>query len=162
MTSINGHIYGIKDNMFHKMFEGDLYCNLFDNDYAYSMTYKINKDPFVDKTWTNIEYRADVFEKGNIGNINDNQTPPLKLLDTFSSIEVWNEYQHGFSFINAVPKFRVWRADIPRDNKNENPRKRLNRIRNPWIMLKLTKDSSKDSSTEYRMEFHDLLVKYLQ
>ena len=55
----------------------------------------------------------------------------------------------------AKPKFRIWRADIPRDTKEG---RGLNRIRNPWIMIKL----SKENNTDKRMEFHDLLIKYLQ
>ena len=43
--------------------------------------------------------------------------------------------------------------DIPRDGNGRG----IDRIRNPWIMLKL----SKDSNTDKRMEFHDLLIKYL-
>lgn len=154
MTTINGHTYGIKNNSIHKMFEGDDYCNLFGEQEDYSITYKVNKDPFVDKTWTNIEYRADIFNSGNIGDNNSTINIPL---ETFDTLEVWNEYQKGTTDLSkARCKFRIWRADIPRDTSEG---KGLNRIRNPWIMLKLTKNS--DSSSN-RMEFHDLLVKYLQ
>lgn len=150
LFAINGHIYGLKGNSIHKMFEGDNYCNLFGKDCSYSMTYKINKDPFVDKTWTNVEYKADIFEAGNI---NDN---PIKTMQTFDTLEIWNEYQYGIQdLLNAKPKFRIWRTQIPRD-RNEG--RGLNRIRNPWIMLKLTKLNN----TSDRMEFHDLVVKYLQ
>ena len=40
---------------------------------------------------------------------------------------------------NAKAKFRVWRADIPRDT---NEGRGLNRIRNPWVMLELRKKSN--------------------
>ena len=150
MSVIDSHVYGIKNNTLHRMFEGEDYCNLFGEQKEYSITYKINKDPFVDKTWTNIEYRADVFDSGNIHN------NPVKTLDTFNTLEVWNEYQYGiYNMFKSKPKFRIWRADIPRDIREG---RGLNRIRNPWIMLKL----SKTEDTNKRMEFHDLVIKYLQ
>ena len=155
LIPIDGHIYGIKDSTIYKMFEGGDYCKLFGETKEYSITYKINKDPFVDKTWTNIEYRADIFSSGNI---NSN---PVKTNITFDELEVWNEYQRGLTLLDnnkyprALNKFRIWRVDIPRDS---NDRRRIDRIRNPWIMLKLTKNTD----TNKRMEFHDLIIKYLQ
>lgn len=154
LIPINGHMYGIKDTTIYKMFEGVDYCNLFGEPKDYSITYKINKEPFIDKTWTNIEYRADIFNSGNIGDNNSIRNIPL---ETFDTLEVWNEYQKGITDLSkAKCKFRIWRADIPRDTEASTPRERLNRIRNPWIMLKLSKLDNK------RMEFHDLLIKYLQ
>lgn len=156
MLVVDGHVYGFKDNNFHLMFEGKDYCNLFDSEVDYYMTYKINKDPFLDKTWTNIEYRADVF---NSGNIVDNSSNKITN-ETFDVLNVWNEYQSGTTnlkfkqYPNSKVKFRIWRTDIPRDSSG----RRLDRIRNPWIMLKLTKNTN----TSKRMEFHDLVIKYLQ
>lgn len=150
MAVLNNSIYGIKNNNIHRMFEGDTYCNLFGIQVPYSITYKVNKDPFVDKTWTNVEYRADIFDKGNINN------NPIKTLQTFDTLEVWNEYQRGvYDMSKAKPRFRIWRAHIPRDT---NEGRGLNRIRNPWIMLKLSKNSN---TSDKRIEFHDLLVRYL-
>ena len=158
MLLFNGHIYGIKGSKIHRMFEGEDYCRLFnDTPSKYSMTYKINRNPFIDKIWTNIEYRADVFRKGNIS---DNNSVKVDN-ETFDTLEVWNEYQKGTTelmgskYPKAKNKFRIWRADIPRDSSDI---RKINRIRNPWIMLKL----EKSTNTEQRMEFHDLIVKYLQ
>lgn len=156
MVNIGNHIYGIKDSTIYLMFEGNNYCKLYDTQRDYYMTYKINKDPFIEKTWTNIEYRADIFNNGNTPNDNANKIAT----ETFDTLKVWNEYQSGTSnlmqgkYPNAKAKFRVWRADIPRDTKEG---RGLNRIRNPWVMLELRKKSN----THKRMEFHDLLVKYL-
>ena len=155
MFNIGNHIYGMRGNEIYKMFEGEDYCKLFDEPKEYSITYKVNKDSFVDKTWTNIEYRADIFNSGNIQNKDADKISK----ETFDTLEVWNEYQKGTTnlngdkYPNAKNKFRVWRADIPRDENNK-----LDRIRNPWIMLKL----KKTENTHNRMEFHDLLIKYLQ
>lgn len=156
MVNIGNHIYGIKDSTIYLMFEGNDYCKLYDTQRDYYMTYKVNKDPFIEKTWTNIEYRADIFNNGNTSNDNANKIAT----ETFDTLKVWNEYQSGTSnlmqgkYPNAKAKFRVWRADIPRDTKEG---RGLNRIRNPWVMLELRKKSN----THKRMEFHDLLVKYL-
>jgi hypothetical protein len=154
MNTVNGHVYSICGSKLYKMFEGEDYCNLFGSQKPYYMTYKINKDPFMDKTWTNIEYRADIFESGIIGHKDAILSTPLK---TFDKFEVWNEYQYGISNMSkARCKFRIWREQIPRDTKEDT--RGFNRIRNPWIMLKLEK--TKD--TDKRMEFHDLLIKYLR
>lgn len=154
MIPLNGSIYGIREGEVYKMFSEEAdYCNLFGKPVEYSMTYKINKDSYLDKIWTNLEYRADVFNRGNITN------HPVITDDTFDTLEVWNEYQKGVAYLkgnkypNAKCKFRTWRADIPRDSKSKR-----DRIRNPWIMFKL----EKTSNTSKRMEFHDLVVKYLQ
>ena len=96
--------------------------------------------------------------------------------NTFDTLEVWNEYQgnkvsikdaqshlHPFGIVDKYPdirrKFRIWRVDIPRDKKSANNPFGLNRIRNPWIYLKLSK--TPDLPNE-RMEFHDLQVKYFE
>lgn len=163
MATISGYIYGIKDNKLHRMFEGDTYCNLFGEQKDYFVTYKINKDPFIDKTWTNIEYRADIFNTKDIQDIPSlSDNTQIVSNTTFDKLEVWNEYQYGSSNMSkAKPKFRIWRADIPRDTKEG---RGLNRIRNPWIMIKLSKEYNtvKKTNTDKRMEFHDLLIKYLQ
>ena len=57
---------------------------------------------------------------------------------------------------NTQKKFRIWRAFIPRD---DNDSRRLNRIRNPWMKMRLTKDTENDTE---RMEFHNLLVSYIE
>lgn len=156
MVNIDNHIYGINGSKIYLMFEGNSYCNLYDTQREYYMTYKVNKDPFIEKTWTNIEYRADIFNNGNTPNDSANKIAT----ETFDTLKVWNEYQSSTSnlmqgkYPNAKAKFRVWRADIPRDTKEG---RGLNRIRNPWVMLELRKKSN----THKRMEFHDLLVKYL-
>ena len=128
-------------------FEGDKYCNFYGEQKDYYVEFNVNPNPLQDKIFTNLEYRAYV----------DNSD------DTFDNVEVSNEYQHGscnpnknrFKYPNAEKKFRIWRLDIPRDS---NSRKGLDRIRNPWMKLKLTKSTN----TNNRMNFHDLLVKYYE
>ena len=85
-------------------------------------------------------------------------TEYFKTDNTFDSLEVYNEYQRGTTSIkdkrrypNFEKKLRIWRVDIPRDESNNR-----DRIRNPWVHIKLNKDSV-DSE---RMVFHNLLVYY--
>lgn len=163
MFNDNGHIYGISNkNHVYKMFEGKDYCNLLGSQRDFYIKYKIVDNPFKDKVWTNLEYRADVFDKSSIQEENSVITN-----DSFDTIKVWNEYQTtGECDIKKLidkpsilkNKFRIWRLNIPRSkNSSDGNRFGLDRIRNPWVMLEL----KKNKNTNKRMEFHDLLVKYL-
>ena len=132
----------------NKMFAGDYTGN-------YSIEYKINPEPLIDKTFTNIEYIADC-----IPNDVKIDTVGKTLNLPFDKLNVWNEYQEGITSLtsrhshpNFERKFRIWRVDVPRDTKEG---RGLNRIRNPWMYLKL----SKDSNDRDKMVFHNLLVKY--
>ena len=49
---------------------------------------------------------------------------------------------------NLRRKFRDWEATIPRDGRN--------RIRNPWVFLKLEFENSSD----YRLILHDIILNY--
>lgn len=71
-------------------------------------------------------------------------------------------------------KFRIWRCDIPRDNYSltegkdidekrgiyRYSRKPLNRMRNPWLFIKLQKNAALEDKQLYRTELHDLVVTY--
>lgn len=117
----------------------------------YNLTIISNEDPQVDKVFTNLDYRADFFDSKN--NYLENES--------FDTLEVWNEYQSGkevlkyskFRPSNLKKKFRMWGANIPRDKKNK-----LDRMRNPWLYIKLSKEKPGTS----KMELHDLVVKYLE
>jgi hypothetical protein len=117
----------------------------------YHLTIISNDDPQVDKVFTNLDYRADFFDSNN--NYLENES--------FDTLEVWNEYQRGketlkyykFRPSNLKKKFRMWGANIPRDKKNK-----LDRMRNPWLYIKLSKENPGTS----KMELHDLVVKYLE
>ena len=103
-------------------------------------------------------------------------------------MEVWNEYQHGIlNLHNRVKgegfthgndngilsrKFRMWRCDIPRDNAAVDTLaeasmgikrfkvRPLDRIRNPWVYIKLTKNSASDDSSLNKTEIHDIMATY--
>ena len=126
-----------------------------------------NEYPTMDKTFNNIEFRADTWYRNTVGE---------RLLlpsVTFDSLKVWNEYQRGEETLvdkqcvpsNLKQKFRVWRANIPRNNlfidtslRPKNPFKEYNqeRIRNPWLNIKL----QSSGNLNYETVLHDLNVYY--
>lgn len=109
-----------------------------------------NKDPNTDKVFSNIEFRSDSWNE-------DNQL----VNETFDTLEVWNEYQHGISSLVNTPnrpstlkrKFRMWRANIPRSDVNNR-----DRIRNPWVFIKLSKEEENKNKTI----LHDMIVYYIE
>lgn len=156
------------------------YCNFFDKNKSYSMTLVANQEPQMDKMFTNLEFRACVEGEGMYDS-NGKFKPSLP----FDTVEVWNEYQHGilklsdrdghdrFTHGNSDGnaslnrKFRMWRCDIPRDNATVNnateslmgikrfKARPLDRIRNPWAYIKLTKNVATS-----KVEVHDIMVTY--
>lgn len=131
-------------------FKGE-YNKIFEQRKPYSITYIENDEPLIDKVFTNIEYRADAFDSNN------NYLADV----SFDTLTAWNEYQEGSDTLvfskyrpsNLKKKFRMWRANIPRDKT-----KKLDRMRNPWLFIKL----SKENPSNERMELHDMLVYYFQ
>ena len=147
MFNIKDSFYALKNNKIWKQFDGE-YNMIFDEFKPYDITFISNPDEPYDKIFDNIEFRSDSWDGEVL--LND---------ATFDSLEVWNEYQRGHSelkFDRHRPstlkrKFRVWRANIPRDK--DNPR---NRIRNTWAYIKL----GMNRENTYRTELHDMIVKY--
>lgn len=134
-----------------KMFSGEHTNN-------YSIEYKINPEPLVDKTFGNIEFIADCIGEQDV--IDSDSVQYYHEIKPFDLLEVWNEYQRGttnlhtarFKYPNSEKKFRIWRVDIPRADSNHR-----DRIRNPWVYLKLSKSEDLEHT---KMVFHNLLVKY--
>ena len=154
MFNIGSEFYAFHLNKLWHQFNGEY--NMFFGQYKpYSITVVSNDDGTSDKIFNNIEFRADTFD-GNI--LISNQT--------FDSLDVYNEYQHGkeqLININGKPsslkrKFRVWRANIPRANTSINgiAANNRDRIRNPWAYIKL----SNEIPNTYRTVFHDMKVHY--
>lgn len=149
------------------------YCCFFGESKLYSMTLIANQEPQLDKIFTNLEFRACVTGDGNYDEDNDKLTPFLP----FDSLEAWNEHQHGKLALenknghdifthgkdsgSLTRKFRIWRCDIPRNNiggAGFKP-KPLDRIRNPWAYLKLTKDAAREGNLG-KVEIHDIMATY--
>ena len=152
--------------------------------YDFWTRYRVTPDPYGDKIWTNVEYRADWYEVlgddmsavvpeeslingDSYGELNDT----YKENETFSTLRIWNEYQTtgdiSFSrddnYIDpARKKFRIWRLTIPRALKEGTNRHGLDRIRNPWIELLFRKTYDSDDQKKQLMQLHDIVVKYFE
>lgn len=137
----------------------------------YSMEYRLNPDPTHDSIFTNYQYTADWIDPSKEVEDTDVFDTAIRRYTTFDTVEAKNEYQAGI--INALPtvngynramgiqplksKFRIWRGDIPRNGDTLLKRAMAgDRMRNPWIHLKFTKDTVDDS----KMTFHNLIVTY--
>lgn len=139
----------IKDNKLWLHNEGDY--NMFFGVYQpFYTTVIANPDMPVDKIFNNLEFRSDSWdENGNLLNT------------TFDTLTVWNEYQQGTSTLNNIlgrpsdlkKKFRIWRANIPRDKVNGR-----DRMRNPWLYIKLSMEEENVNKTV----LHDMIVHYFE
>lgn len=157
------------------------YCNFFGRQYDYWVQYRVTPEPFSDKIWTNIDYRADFFEvldeEGNStvpetslinGDAYGELMDTYKEWETFTDYKVWDEYQttgfvpfahDSFDRDDVRKRFRIWRLTVPRALKEGTNRHGLDRIRNPWINL-LFRKSGVDG--KYLMQLHDIVVKYFE
>lgn len=114
-----------------------------------------NPDMPVDKIFNNLEFRSDSWDK------NDNL-----LNTTFDTLTVWNEYQQGTSTLNNIlgrpsdlkKKFRIWRANIPRASAIGSTKKGRDRMRNPWLYIKLSMEGENVNKTV----LHDMIVHYFE
>ena len=205
----------VKGNTLWKHQAGSI-CKFFGVHKPYSMTLVGNTDGQTDKTFTNLEFRADAVGEGEVVALGKDvfddsfdssfhpegwgRTYYFKFLTPFDTIEVWNEHQRGtatFDYKNGretmrhflsdntshlARKFRIWRCDIPRNNyplpeTDEEKaaeeslgiyrhfRKPMDRMRNPWLYIKLTKNAIPeeevdDTKTLPKVEIHDLVMTY--
>jgi len=140
--NLNGKtLYFDKNFNLYEMFAGDYLRD-------FSVEYKVNPEPLEDKIFTNIEYISDTIEDG----VKNKNNP-------FKTLIVNTEYQNGATnllnnnYPNSASKFRLWRGDIPRDSVNK-----LDRIRNPWINLKLIGNDIITGLTT----LHSLVIKYFK
>ena len=109
-----------------------------------------NPDMQADKIFNNLEFRSDTWDKN--GNL---------LNTTFDTLTTWNEYQEGTSKLtnilgrpsNLKKKFRIWRANIPRAKTNGR-----DRMRNPWLYIKLSMEEENVNKTV----LHDMIVHYFE
>ena len=136
----------------YKMFDGD-YNDFFGNIQPYHISYISNQNPINDKIFNTLEFRADTLQQEDKLLLGSDTLSPN--ICPFNRVTVWNEYQQGESQLSKVfgkpsnlkEKFRIWRVNIPRDKSNNR-----DRIRNPWVYIKLEGRSNK------RMQLHDLQV----
>jgi len=114
-----------------------------------AVTYYMNPEPTLDKTFDNLQYRMDVFD-GDTGLYLEN--------DTFDTLKVKNEFQEREFKLdlsdrrnpNIRKKMRVWSMPIPRSVGT------LQRIRNPWMEATLTFKGGGNK----RFKLHDTVCIY--
>lgn len=153
-TNLKDQGIWIKDSKLWLHNDGDY--NMFFGEYQpFYTTIIANPDMQADKIFNNLEFRADSWDKeGNLLNT------------TFDTLTVWNEYQQGTSILNNIlgrpsdlkKKFRIWRANIPRANAVGSTKKGRDRMRNPWLYIKLSMEGENVNKTV----LHDMIVHYFE
>jgi len=143
------------DTELWNMFAGIHGSYLYDK-YQSDLTFISNTDNTLDKTFTNLETRADFYDEEN--NLQHDRF--------FDTIHVWDEYQDTTESKlvykrlpnqNTQKKFRIWRCEIPRAWKNG--KRSQDRIRNTWCKIKLSMNTDKEKEPLH-MEMHDVQAIY--
>lgn len=127
----------------YKQFEGE-YNTFFDEKYPSSIILNVNPQQGIDCIYDNINFKSEVSLDGvDIPNM------------TINKIQAYNEYQNsGLVSLssgrnsNLRRKFRDWNALIPRERRE--------RIRNPYMYLKLQFDNEEN----YKLILHNINVWY--
>lgn len=143
------------------MFQGE-YDNIYGINRNYSIEYRLNPSPYTDNMFTNYQYVADWTKSSTKSN--DFEQFDSNRFDHFDTVKAWNEYQlgeldatTGTGIQPIKTKFRIWKGDIPRNGDTKSKRiLKGDRMRNPWIHLKFTKDTINNT----KMTFHNLNVTY--
>lgn len=142
-TIEGGSVYKV---WLHNEGEYNMYFNKYQPFYT---TIIANPNMAVDKIFNNLEFRADSWQGTTLLNT------------TFDTLTTWNEYQRGVSTLSGIlgrpselkRKFRIWRTNIPRDESN-----RRDRMRNPWLYIKLSMERENTNKTI----LHDMVVHYFE
>jgi hypothetical protein len=125
-------------------------------------TYICNEDSTYTKIFDTIEYRADIYKNDGITLLHNK---------SFDWIQAHNEYQNSirsslsqlrrkttdstFRGVSLDKKFRVWRAQIPRQAYSRS------RMRNPWTAITLGYYTSATmDDNKFKMVLHDISTKY--
>lgn len=128
--------------------EGD-YNMYFGKYQPFYTTIIANPDMPMDKIFNTVEFRADSWNNEELLNT------------TFDTLTTWNEYQKGSIKLvnkegkpsNLKRKFRIWRANIPRDNVSNRYR-----MRSPWLYIKLGMYTQNTNKTI----LHDMIIHYTE
>ena len=116
---------------------------------SYYVEFISNPDPLNDKIFNVLEFRSDSW--------NDDNT--LQNFKSFNKLTIKNEYQEASSPLehnkNLKKRFRIWKAQIPRESRVNSPLQ--NRIRNTWAKIKL--ESTADNEN-LNTVLHDITVHY--
>lgn len=178
----------IKETRLWKHQGGESYCNFFGNQYPYWMTLIGNPEPQTDKIFTNLEFRACVDGDGTVDPDTGKFTPslPFDTLETWNEYQhgianiinrnghdLYKHHSRDITDIDSslIRKFRTWRCDIPRSNASlslDDPEMNIyrkdirpqDRMRNPWLYLKLMKNANSNEGSSHRTEIHDIIMTY--
>ena len=185
MANVGDKFVSFKNNKLWLQNEGK-YCNFFGNQYDYWVQYRVTPNPYTDKIWSGIDYRADFYhvldEEGRLlfqesemigGDLYDGHESVYKENETFDNLKIWNEYQEadimfGKDYYSPNParkKFRIWRLTIPRAKASDTNRFGRDRIRNPWVNIMLKKKLSESTDPDTNrdlMQLHDIVVRYYE
>ena len=170
MANVGDKFVAYKNNKLWFQNDG-LYCNFFGEQYPFWVTYRIAPNPVTDKIWTNLDFQSDFYRVlDKYGNEEFEPNADITYFgemdyredETFDEIEIWNEYQNTGKFTERPEKkFRTWRYTIPRAQSNDRNIYGLDRIRNPWINLRMKKNPC-GSENQDLMQLHDVVVKYFE
>lgn len=176
ITNVKDRLVSFKNHRLWLQNEG-AYCNFFGEQKDFWMHYRVTPDPYKDKIWTNLEYRADFYrvldEDEDVLDIPERSFEDDAYLayqpdETFDYIRFWNEYQttdidESYK-ADMDKKFRIWRYQIPRARKENTNIYGLDRMRNPWlnILLKKKYTGSADETNQDLMQMHDMTVIYFE
>lgn len=131
------------NNKLYQQYTGE-YNNFFGEYKSSYVTLLLNPASNQDTIFNNVFYNSELY-------LNDIDQPDK----TLTHIQAFNEYQDSGRIPliigrdkNLRRKFREWKANIPRTGRN--------RIRNPWIYLKL----ELENESNYKMILHDIIINY--
>lgn len=169
MFQLGGRFYSIADDA-----DGDLsiyenfpvdsneYNTIYGTVYPYSISFVSNEknsagDMLVPtKVFDNVEMRADLYDDGEL--VGGTYSISSQGGQPFDYIRVRNEYQDtGEVPLNARTfrkKFRVWRAQVPRDGTSAGDRAR---IRNPWALITFRNSAPGEKES---VIIHDVVVNF--
>ena len=189
LEGYNKKVFSLKNSILYQLFAGTGYCQLFGENKPWSITFVSNGSDqnlvAMDKTFTNLEFRATVEEEGLFDGDESEKEFKSPFLPV-DKVETWNEFQHGIAALDLrnghvsmqhhntdnsaslKKKFRIWRCDIPRDNAvlpdslglARYKKRPLDRMRNLWLYVKLQKDAADTEEVLNHTELHDMMVKY--
>ena len=162
MFNVANKFYAFKNGQLYEQEAGD-YGVFFGVCKPYHITFIDNQDYVHDKIYTNLEFRA-VVDPDMSNNAFNLPFDKLTANTGYQSGTVDFKPQQGNtykSYPSLVRKFRIWRADIPRAVwTTAGGIRKQDRMRNPWIYLKLEKTAFNNLSKQNKIEMHDLIIDY--
>lgn len=135
-VNISGNSYYFDlDNNLQKDFAGDPVSEI-------SIRYRVNPEPLVNKTFTNLEINGDIMS--NEEKVLSGTNEP------FTSVQVFTPYQTSDIVGDFKKRFNVWRIALPREEGKKN------RMQGTWCYITLKNNKLSDK----KLQFHSAVLKY--